>query len=252
MIDTSGDVYPDLVNDLDLLVHPPNGDPFLPQVLDALPSPAPPGGTDGIPTAFIVAAGRGVDDLNVVEQVLVAGQEVKPGRWKAEVRGHSLKGQVQKYSLVLPSRKISPGRFAVSLHAGLAVPFDALNKTTNLGPTVNVDALYWLSPRFWADVRGGISLFNGSGTSADVDIWNLSGNIRFVLLDARPTPFVNGGLGVFYVDDIEAGFNVGVGVGLPLGSRLDFEVTSNYHQVLTTSPDVRFGKILQFGLVWWI
>jgi subtilisin family serine protease len=73
-----------LVNDLDLRLVAPSGQAHQPFVLNpAMPASDPDHGTDNI---------------NVVEQVLVAGPE--PGLWQVEVRGTRLAQGPQRYALV--------------------------------------------------------------------------------------------------------------------------------------------------------
>jgi hypothetical protein len=136
------------------------------------------------------------------------------------------------------------------MHAGVAVPFGHLNRTTNPGTTINIDFVYQFTTRTWADARLGYSIFNGSGGSRNVDIWNLSANLRFIPWLWKVSPFVNGGLGLYHVSSLEAGFNIGAGLGFHFVHWFDIEATFNYHYVFTASPDVTFGKV-QLGLIRW-
>jgi hypothetical protein len=139
----------------------------------------------------------------------------------------------------------------LSLHAGAALPFGTLANTTDRGPSATLDYVFPITPMVAADLRLGYSLFNGTGAAADVDIWNLSANIKVVPALTAPWVFVNGGLGLYYVDtsDLAGGFNTGIGVGQHLGSHLDLEATFNYHRTVTASPNLAFGT-LQLGLIW--
>jgi subtilisin family serine protease len=143
-------------------------------------------------------------------------------------------------------------RLGLSLHAGLAVPFGILNNTTDPGPTINADLVYRITPQLFADLRLGYSRFRGSGGASDVDIWNLSPNLKFIPVMSTPWLFINGGVGLYYIDaiNLEGGFNLGVGLGFPIQPNLDLEGTFNYHSTFTASPDLKFGKV-QIGLIWW-
>lgn len=140
---------------------------------------------------------------------------------------------------------------AFSLHAGVAQPLGTLNSTTNAGPTIHADLVFPVTPILGVDFRLGYSRFVGTGGAGDVDIWNLSTNLKLLVAQTTPWPFINAGLGLYYVDynDLEGGYNVGIGVGQPIGTSLTLEVTANYHSTLTASPDIEFLK-LQVGLLW--
>lgn len=93
-----------LVNDLDLVVIDPDGVIFRPWVLPALPMAADP--TTGVAdpivrNTHVVAASRGVDRRNNVEQVSVTNAAgLKTGNWTIRVRADSLpNNNSQKYSL---------------------------------------------------------------------------------------------------------------------------------------------------------
>lgn len=149
-------------------------------------------------------------------------------------------------------RPVAAGlRRALSFHVGAAVPLGTLNSFTDIGPTANLDFIIPINPQLAADLRLGYSLFRGAGGASDLDMWNLSANLKVLPVLTTPYPFLNGGLGLYYVDssDLEAGFNIGAGVGQPLTSNLDVELTANYHSTFTASPDLEFTK-LQLGLVW--
>ncbi len=140
----------------------------------------------------------------------------------------------------------------LSIHAGVAIPSGVLNSTTGPGPTINVDITFPIIPQVAWDARVGYSRFNGTGGAGNVSIWNLSSNIKWIPTLALPWAFVNGGLGGYYIDATSAwefGYNLGLGIGQPVGSDLTFEVTGNYHSTVTGTPDFRFWK-LQIGLIW--
>jgi hypothetical protein len=156
--------------------------------------------------------------------------------------------------LTLGFRDVGPPVVVVrglSLHAGAGLPFGALGNTTDPGPVATLDYVFPITPMVAADLRFGYSFFNGAGGAADIDIWNLSANLKVVPVLTTPWVFLNGGFGLYYIDasDMEGGFNVGFGLGQPLSSNLDIEATLNYHRTLTASPNLAFGR-LQSGLIW--
>lgn len=141
-------------------------------------------------------------------------------------------------------------RTALSIHGGITTPLGILNTTTDPGPAVTLDFVYPFTPQLAVDFRLGYSNFNGISGASDVDIWNLSANLKAIPLLSIPYAIVNGGFGLYYVDynDLEAGFSVGIGLGQPINSTVDLEVTLNYHRTFTASPDLEFLR-LQLGLI---
>lgn len=142
-------------------------------------------------------------------------------------------------------------RRALSLHVGTAVPLATLNSTHNPGPTVTVDYLVPLAQRWALDFRLGYARFAGISSVPDVEAAHLSMNLKAIPILTVPWAFLNAGLGLYSVDwnSPEAGFNLGLGVGQPLGPNLDLEASINYHRVFTVTPDLEFAKI-QVGFIW--
>ncbi|MGH7537771.1 MAG: S8 family serine peptidase, partial [Gemmatimonadales bacterium] len=205
---------------------------------------------DPIPPAALQSAGTGRDHLNNLEQVAVPNPPA--GTWMARVSGFNVSQLPQQYSLILPVIAAPPTVFrrGLSIHGGVAVPFGILNNTTTTGPTAKLDYVFLvIPPALAADIRLGYSLFPGSG-AGDVDIWNLSANVKYAPIQTTPWPFVNAGVGLYYIDsnDLESGFNIGVGIGRRLSQNVDLEVTANYHRTVSASPNVEFAK-LQVGLI---
>ena len=144
------------------------------------------------------------------------------------------------------------GATGLSLHGGLAVPFGSYRNTQETGLTVNLDFLKFINLNLAWDVRLGYSRFNGKGSQADLNVWGLSGNIKYYLNPGGSyKAFVNGGLGVYSLDpgDIEGGYNIGFGVYRNLTPDLSFEATINYSAIFTTPPDLKYG-LFQLGLVY--
>ena len=104
----------------------------------------------------------------------------------------------------------------------------------------------------WAlDFRLGYARFAGISSVPDVEAAHLSMNLKVIPTLTVPWAFLNAGLGLYSVDwnSPEAGFNLGLGVGQPLGPNLDVEASINYHRVFTVTPDLEFAKI-QVGFIW--
>jgi subtilisin family serine protease len=144
-------------------------------------------------------------------------------------------------------------RTGLSLHAGVAIPTGVLNTTTDPGPTINLDFVYAITRQLGVDARLGYSRFIGSGGAPDREFMDLSLNAKYVPVLGSPWLFVNGGLGLYYLDwrDLHGAGNVGVGLGRRITPHIDLEATANYHRTFTASPNLGFvkaqvGAILSF------
>ncbi len=142
---------------------------------------------------------------------------------------------------------------AWSIHAGTVDPHGVLNTAFDGDFTLNLDYVRSINRRWDWDLRLGLSRFDAKGgIPRDLDVWNLSGNLKYTLNPGAPLrTFVNGGLGAYYLDppgDLEGGYNIGVGLAVPLSPTITGELTYNYHETVTATPDIKFGK-LQLGLL---
>lgn len=160
-------------------------------------------------------------------------------------------GRVNAYRAVKSLVKVR--RRAWSVHAGVAQPYGNFNNIADAGFTINLDVFFPISQNLGWDLRLGFSRFNGTAGLNDIDIWNFSANLKYFLVSPGSPlePFVNGGVGLYYIDrtELETGYNIGIGLGRDVTPNLTLELTFNFHSAVTASPDVRFGK-LQFGLLW--
>ncbi len=169
----------------------------------------------------------------------------------AEVIG----GLTLQFRATAPEPQPPPGgkgfRRALSLHAGVAVPLGSSANVLDPGPTANVDVIFPLTPRLAVDLRGGVAQLKGSSGTGDVDVWDVSANLKWMAIVSTPWVFVNGGVGVYRVGSADwvAGANIGAGVGRSITPTLDAEVTVNYHRAFSPGPDVPYAK-LQAGLIW--
>ncbi len=139
-----------------------------------------------------------------------------------------------------------------SLHAGVVMPSGAFSNSHDDGMTVNLDFTQYLNADLAWDVRLGYSNFDGKGANPDLDVWTVSGNLKYYLGN-NPTwrGFVNGGIGLYAMDpgNTELGGNVGAGLAFQVRPRLLFEVTANYHGTVSAAPDLKYGQ-LQLGLIY--
>ncbi len=142
------------------------------------------------------------------------------------------------------------GKRNLSLHVGLAVPHGQLRNKAGIGLALTLDSVFAITPTLSWDVRAGYTRFPGISGQPRTRLVDLSANLDYVVLRKRPWLFVNGGLGSYFVDNLDPrlGFNGGVGLGYPLSSRLVGEVIYNFHSTVNATNNVRFSK-LQVGVI---
>lgn len=141
----------------------------------------------------------------------------------------------------------------MSLHAGVVEPYGSFGNSHGSGGTVNLDYMRFLSSNLAWDARLGFSNFSGKGGFSDLEVWTVSGNLKYYLF--RGTlwrGFVNGGMGLYFMHpgNIESGGNLGGGVALQIQPYLELEATANYHRTTTASPDLKYGQ-LQLGIIYY-
>lgn len=139
-----------------------------------------------------------------------------------------------------------------SLHAGVVMPRGAYNNTHDNGVTFNLDYTQFIHADLAWDARLGYSSFDGKGANPDLDVWTVSGNLKYYL-GSGPSwrGFVNGGVGLYALDPggTELGGNVGAGLAFQVQPRLTLEATANYHGTVSAAPDLKYGQ-LQLGLIY--
>lgn len=142
---------------------------------------------------------------------------------------------------------------AWSIHAGAVDPRGILGNAFDGDLTLNLDYVQSIDWHWDWDLRLGLSQFSGKpGVPIDLDVWNLSGNLKYTFNPAAALRvFVNGGLGAYYLDppgDLEGGYNLGAGLAATLTPTITGELTYNFHETVTSTPDIEFSK-LQLGLL---
>lgn len=139
----------------------------------------------------------------------------------------------------------------LSLHGGLAEPHGALNSVVRQGSTFHLDFVYPWRPRWAWDVRLGSTLLDGRPCCEDVDVSTLSANVKYTFTPTWPVHiFANAGLGLYHFSpgDFEGGWDLGLGLNVPVGRRFALELTYNYDSAFTASPDLKFSQV-QMGLL---
>ncbi len=138
---------------------------------------------------------------------------------------------------------------AISFHTGFTHPYGHLNNVAGIGPTFNLGFVYPFRPRLAWDVRLGYANFDGSGGRVDRDVWSVGANIKYTVNPAAPVQvFLNGGPDLFHFDpgDVQFGFNVGLGLRVPVNKIFSVEATYNYYNAFTASPLLHFD-LFQLG-----
>ena len=126
---------------------------------------------------------------------------------------------------------------ALSLHAGLADAHGAFGNVAGTGSTIELEFMNPVGPKLAFDLRLGRSHLDGAGTAPDTKVWKLAANAKYTFNPADPLRvFVNGGPDLFHFDPgaVEAGFNLGLGLNLPVGKRFHSRAPTT-----TTAPSRR-------------
>lgn len=140
---------------------------------------------------------------------------------------------------------------AITFHTGFTHPYGRLNNVAGRGPTFNLGFLFPLVPELAWDVRLGFANFDGSSGRPDRDVWSVGANLKYTVNPASPIQlFLNGGPDVYHFDpgNLQLGFNVGLGLHVPINKIFSVEATYNYHNAFTASPLLHFD-LFQVGFV---
>lgn len=150
-------------------------------------------------------------------------------------------------AVALPLRARTPPAF--SLHAGVSDAHGSFSTTARDGSALDLDFLYTVSTQLAWRGRLGVARLGGQPGFSDTDVWKLGAGARWTFNPAAPVRvFVGGGPNLYHFDPgtVEGGLSLGVGLGVPAGSRFAFELTWDYHWALTASPQLEFSE-LQLG-----
>lgn len=141
---------------------------------------------------------------------------------------------------------------AWSLHLGVSDPLGSLAAAFDRGLAAAMDYQVPISSSLSWDLRLGLSTFERKTGGGDFEIWDLSGNLKFRFPASGPWWWlVNGGAGLYWLDsnNLEGGYNLGVGIGFQPLPKLSLEGTWNRHATVTATPEIEFNKFM-IGLVW--
>jgi hypothetical protein len=143
-------------------------------------------------------------------------------------------------------------RWGLSLHAGASIPHADFANVFNPGPNFGVDLEYRLSNHLSLEALYGFHRFRGEDFGVvsldDVNLHQLSGNVKVFGGSGAVRPFLNGGGGVYVFDfggsgDTHGGLNVGGGLQFNLTPTFAVEGSYNFHNVFTSGSDVKFSTL---------
>jgi hypothetical protein len=135
---------------------------------------------------------------------------------------------------------------ALSLHIGTSSPTGKTANTYGAGILAAIDFNRHLNRRWALRAIVGLNRLSGKAGIDDMEYVNISANLRWM-------PFVNpayrlyiGAGGGAYLPDRgsnRAGYNVGVGLTIPLSVKFDISMGSDYQRVLTPGDDTEFAGL---------
>ncbi|HEX8129161.1 MAG TPA: porin family protein [Pyrinomonadaceae bacterium] len=144
-------------------------------------------------------------------------------------------------------------RWGLSLHAGMSIPHSDFNDIFNPGPNFGVDLEYRLNNHLSLEALYGFHRFRGEtfgGFSVDdLNLHQLSGNLKGYGGSGSVRPFLNGGGGVYHFrfgsfgSDTRGGINVGGGLQFNLTPTFAVEGSYNFHNVFTSGSDLKFSTL---------
>jgi opacity protein-like surface antigen len=146
-------------------------------------------------------------------------------------------------------------RWGLSLHAGASVPHSDFGDVFDPGPNFGVDLEYRLSNQFSLEALYTFHRFRGKDFGIvsvdDINLHQLSGNVKAFGGSGSVRPFLNGGGGLYHFDfgggggggDTRGGVNVGGGLQFNITPTFAVEGSYNFHNVFTPGSDVKFSTL---------
>jgi hypothetical protein len=144
--------------------------------------------------------------------------------------------------------------WGLSLHAGASIPHSNFNNIYNPGPNFGVDLEYRLNNQVSLEALYGFHRFRGDDfvgfSFNDINLHQLSGNVKVFGGSGAVRPFLNGGGGVYHFDfgglgggDTRGGVNLGGGLQFNVTPTFALEGSYNFHSVFTPGPNVKFSTV---------
>ena len=174
--------------------------------------------------------------------------EVAPSIYTLQVEPHHVN---TVSTAVAPQEQPTAKKSAWFLHIGGNFPQGTLNNSFDPGFSLNSGIEYPLRSQLSIEGIFGYHRLNGTGSIADVNLFQVSANGKFYLGHGPLRGFVNGGTGFYHFsqnNNNSPGVNVGAGAQYPISARLALEGAYNLHSVYTTGTVTRFSTLQ--GGVW--
>lgn len=146
-------------------------------------------------------------------------------------------------------------RWGLSLHGGVSFPHDDLDDGFKPGPNFAVDLEYRFNKTYSLEGIYGFhhfpgETFGGLFTVDDLNVHQLSVNVRRYGSTSPARWFVNGGGGAYWFQPgamVRGGVNVGGGVQFDVKPNIAVEGAYNFHNIFFSGVDARFST-LQAGV----
>jgi len=149
---------------------------------------------------------------------------------------------------------IRPRNFALSLHAGPAIPLGNFGNDYQSGFSVIADVGYQVHSGLWSLGLFGYNYFPATTSGLDDSHWiNISANLRYYLPLYQPlSVYLGGGVGLYIptTGDLAFGLNAGAGLRYDISRLVALEAGAEYHYLFgvdqTQFMTVPVGVILRF------
>jgi hypothetical protein len=140
-------------------------------------------------------------------------------------------------------------RFGLSFHAGVSIPHGSFGQVFDPGPNLAGDLEFRITPDVSLEGIFGYHRFGIQGSGSDLNLYQLSANIKYYAPGTAVRPFFNFGGGVYNFDPgpTDGGINLGGGLMFPVNSNVALEGAYNFHNVFTSGSNTRFST-LQGGI----
>ncbi len=132
---------------------------------------------------------------------------------------------------------------SAGIHCGAAIPHGNFNTNYDPDYSVGVKLDYHFTPKYSVLGLVGYNHFRSASSSvSDFHWWNVSFNLKYEFNTSQLTPYINGGLGIYFPKSgsTRPGVNLGLGVDYALTTSWTLELGGDYHQVFTSGPDTKF------------
>jgi len=143
-------------------------------------------------------------------------------------------------------------KFAVFGNVGVTVPHGDLNIFVDPSFSLNTGLEYMITSQFSAEGTLGYHRFTTSFFHDHANLYQVSGNAKFYLVDesSKLRPFVNGGVGVYVTDAAQAHFGGNVGGGVLYEATPHFGITGAYNfHAFSAGSNTKFSTV-QGGVRW--